>query len=379
MIKAVLLDMDNTLLINPDMGFAQEFLALFERHFSLAGFDDVGKNLRIAIHAMSSRQKGNKTNLELALQLIGSDDIDYAKNVLQSFYSDIYPNLKHCITPISGARDLIYGLKDMGLEIIIATNPIYPETAIRQRMSWANLPLDDDLYHLITSADTMHFAKPDPAYYAEILGRVGIEPDEAIMIGDSIRNDITPARSIGIRTIQIKNADLDKVKIELEQELAKSQLFILHSNMIEPQLRGNIGALYGFIDTVQSSFWHQRPDPNEWSIIQILCHLLSSEDNTERKRLELILQEDNPFITQPEQPGPDIASCNDNGYKILQDFMTTRQRTIELIKNFTADDWNRPARHSIFGLTTMLEMAYFTAQHDRLHLVQLCQTIGRCE
>jgi hypothetical protein len=26
-----------------------------------------------------------------------------------------------------------------------------------------------------------------------------------------------------------------------------------------------------------------------------------------------------------------------------------------------------------------LEMAHFTAQHDRLHLNQICQTLGKCE
>ncbi len=379
MIKAVLLDMDNTLLFNPDVAFAQNFIMLFERHFEDAGFENVRQNLRTAIQAMGSEQQGNITNLALALKIIGKDNIDYAKQVLNTFYTDVYPNLKHCIKPVDGVAELIYRLKDMGLEIVIATNPIYPEIAIRQRMKWANLPLDDDLYHLITSADIMHFAKPDPAYYAEILGRVGVEPDETLMVGDSVRNDIIPAQTIGIRTIKVENMNFAMWHSELNEALNQSEAFILKPQMIEPQLRGNIGALYGFIDTVQSNYWHQRPDPKEWSILQILCHLLESEENNERRRLRTILEHDNPFIIQREQPGPDIKVCNEDGYQILQDFMRTRQTTIEFIKGFTVDDWARPARHSIFGLTTMLEMAYFTAQHDRLHLKQLCQTIGQCE
>ncbi len=379
MIKAVLLDMDNTLLFNPDMAFAQNFIALFERHFVEAGFTNVRDNLRTAIQAMGSEQKGNITNLNLALDIIGKDNVDYAKRVLNSFYTEVYPNLKQCVKPIEGVSELIYRLKEMELEIVIATNPIYPEIAVRQRMKWANLPLEDDLYHLITSADTMHFAKPDPAFYAEILGRVGVEPDETIMVGDSLRNDIIPAQTIGIRTVKVDNGNFDKWRAELDYHLTVAEPFILEPVMIEPQLRGNIGALFGFIDTVQSNFWHQRPDPKEWSIIQILCHLVRSEEENERKRLKTILEKDNPFITQPDQPGPNIEICGDDGYQVLQDFMQTRQKTIEFIKDFTEDEWQRPARHSIFGLTTMLEMAYFTAQHDRLHLKQLCQTIGRCE
>ena len=371
--------MDNTLLHNPDMTFAQNFIGLFDKHFTEAGFVDVRQNLRTAIQSMSAGQLGNKTNLDIAVDIIGNADIDYAKEKLTSFYSDIYPQLKHCISPIVGAKELIYRLRDMGLEIVIASNPIYPETAIKQRMTWANLPLEDGLYHLITSADTMHFAKPDPAYYAEILGRIGIEPDEALMVGDSLKNDIAPAQRLGIQTYQIPDARLDTLHTELETLLETNHAMALTPAMIEPQLRGNIGALYGYIDDIPQTFWHQRPDPKEWSIIQILCHLVNSEDRNERKRLNLILEQTNPFIVQPDLPGPDIRVCNDNAYDILQNFMTTRQETIELIKGFTADDWNRTARHSIFGLTTMLEMAHFTAQHDRLHLRQLCQTIGRCE
>jgi hypothetical protein len=64
---------------------------------------------------------------------------------------------------------------------------------------------------------------------------------------------------------------------------------------------------------------------------------------------------------------------------VAREFEEARRETLQLVATFTDVDWQRPARHSIFGLTTLLEMAYFTAQHDRLHLNQLCQTIGRCE
>lgn len=379
MIKAVFLDMDNTLLVNPDMAFARAFLEIFEQHFTMAGFEDASSNLRMAINAMSRKQKGNRSNRQLTLEMLSGGDIERANTTLDSFYADVYPQLKNCIAAVDGASELIYQLREMDYAVVIATNPIYPETAIRQRMAWAGLPLEDDLYSLITSADNMHFAKPDPAYYAEILGRVGIEPDEALMVGDSMKNDIIPARTVGLHSFYTGESGLEAFIADLHNQLKISSGLRLSPEMIEPQLRGNIGALHGFLDTVHDRFWHQRPDPEEWSIIQILCHLVTSEEENERKRLLTILQENNPFITQPEQPGPDIDECADDGLVIIKDFMNTRQKTIELIQSFTENDWKRPARHSIFGLTTMLEMAYFTAQHDRLHLNQLCQTIGRCE
>lgn len=378
MIKAVLLDLDNTLLKNPDMEFAIAFLDLFERHFAAAGIDDAAKNFRSAIKVMSSQQEGNKTNRQVTLELL-CDDIDHADATLDSFYDEAFPKLKQCVAPVMGAVDLIHSLREKNYAVVIATNPIYPESAIRQRMTWAGLPLDEGLYSLITSADNMHFSKPDPAYYAEILGRVGIEPDEALMVGDGLRNDIHPAKQVGLHTFHTGDEGLSAFTKVIDDVLNATYAVELCPEMIEPQFRGNIGALYGFIDTVQEHFWHQRPNPEEWSIIQILCHLIDSEEANERKRLLKILQENNPFITQPEPPGPDIEACAETGDVVLADFMATRQKTIQLIETFSEDDWQRKARHSIFGLTTMLEMAYFTAQHDRLHLNQLCQTIGRCE
>lgn len=378
MIKAVLLDMDNTLLRNPDMAFAQAFLSIFGDYFHAHGYTDIIPNLRKAIRVMGSGQRGNRTNRQVLVDLAGGDP-EEMNQLIDSFYADIYPQLQNCISAVPGAKELIYQLREMDYSVVIATNPLYPESAIRQRMSWAGLPLEDDLYALITSADTMHFAKPDPAYYGEILGRVGVEPDEAIMIGDSLRNDISPAQTVGLHTFHTGEEGLQAFIDDLPAQLNKAFAPILCSAMIEPQFRGNIGALHGFVDTVQDHFWHQRPDPGEWSIVQILCHLVTSEDENERPRLQRILQEENPFITQAQQPGPDIETCADTGHPVVKNFMETREKTIEMIASFTGDDWSRPARHSIFGLTTMLEMAYFTAQHDRLHLKQLCQTIGRCE
>ncbi|MEM9954197.1 MAG: HAD-IA family hydrolase [Chloroflexota bacterium] len=378
MIKAVLLDLDNTLLRNPDHEFAKAFLDLFEQHFRNANYDAPSQKLHSAIQAMGHEQTGQYTNQQVLIHQLGGTSSETIA-LIDQFYAEVFPQLQSCIGSMNGASDLIYRLREMDLAVVIATNPIYPHRAIEARMRWANLPLDEDLYALVTSADNMHFAKPDPAYYAEILARVGVEPDEAIMVGDSLRNDIQPASQVGLHTCHIRETNLAHFSDNMADYFEQTIPLQLQAAMIEPQLRGNIGALFALLDLVEAHYWHQRPDPNEWSIIQILCHLLTFEDQNERLRLQTILQEDNPFITQPPEPGPDIEACETNGFAVAQAFMATRQQTIDLIDTFSADDWQRRARHSIFGLTTMLEMAYFTAQHDRLHLTQLCQTIGRCD
>ena len=144
------------------------------------------------------------------------------------------------------------------------------------------------------------------------------------------------------------------------------------------QFKGNLAALCGLLAEVKAHQWLQRPDPAEWSILQILCHLWRAETEVHQQRLRMIMEEDNPFIPSLPPPGPDIPECHDDGMEVFERFRAQRQRTMATLAALSADDWRRPARHSIFGLTNLLEMAYFTAQHDRLHITQLCQTLGKC-
>ncbi len=397
MIKLVLLDLDNTLLSNPDMVFARAYLHLIDEHFTAAiGTTGISQYIRRFIAAASDTQSGTQSLYVVALTMLAEatgKSIGVIRDTLDDFYTNHYPTLAGCVQPIAGASELIRDLRKQNIAVVIATNPIYPETAIRQRMAWAQLPDEKETYALITTAENMHFAKLDPAYYAEIVARVGVEPDEALLVGDSSRNDIVPAYTIGIPSFQIIGAG--ETAVPEAQASGSLQDFIaithkpdwqhvsfsrqnLDPNMIFPQYRGNIGALYGMLENVQPNFWHKRPHAAEWSILQILCHLRDSENTHQRPRLQRILQESNPFIVAPRPPGPDIPVCSDDGNAIAADFVRARQETMQFLNTLQPEDWQRPARHSIFGLTTLLEMALFTAQHDRLHLNQLCQTIGRC-
>lgn len=382
MIKAVLLDLDETLIRNPNQGFVPLYLQLIDEFFMRRWGMRLSRTLIDSVRLMNSPRDLEHTNQYLAMQLIqqaSSKSEEEITTALQEFYADFYPALQSCTQTVSGAPELIADLKAKGYSVVIATNPIYPPEAIRQRLQWAGLSGNFDDYDFVTRADNMHFAKPHPAYYAEILGRVGVEPDEAVMVGDSIANDIAPASSLGIHTCLTTPGDLSEFQAhtgELDQFIPQP----LTPAAIIPQFEGNIGALFGLIDMMKPHYWNQHPDPDEWSPLQIVCHLLEREAPVHRQRLERILNENNPFIPDPGlPPGPhDAIPCDEDGYRAARRFLQERKVTIDLLKSLTEQDWQRPGRHSIFGPTTLLEMALFTAQHDRLHLKQLCQTTGKC-
>ena len=385
MIKAVLLDLDNTLLHNPDRQFAQAFLKTLDNHFQLrTPIETVSAYFRQGIQALNSNRDMIHTNTQIMIDIIADTSntpSDKVQDALLSFYETEYHDLEPYTKPIANTLQLIETLLSQNLDLAIVTNPLYPQAAILERLKWAGLSQFIDQFCIITHADNMHFAKPHPAYYAEVIARIGIEPDEALMIGDSQTNDIQPAEAIGIHTFHISEANtLDTVfehmlTLDWQYQYPSQPL---SSKMIIPQYQGNIGALYGLLAEVKDHQWTQRPDPNKWSIQQILYHLQTSETNIQRHRLQRILDEENPFIASSPAPGPNLETCNNDGFYIARQFRQERLETIALLSNLDINQWQRPARHSIFGLTTLIEMAHFTAQHDRLHINQLCQTLGKC-
>ncbi len=389
MIKAVLLDLDDTLLRNPGRRFTLEYLRLLDDHFAdlwgttgLSGA--VVETVRDINNPAQTRAGGSiATSIQhrilAKLHAVTGHAPDEIAAGFATFFAQKHHDLRWCASPVDGAPELVRALLARGLAVVIATNPLYPAEAIRQRLSWGNLPTRLEDYAFVSHAENMHFSKPNAAYYAEILGRVGVEPDEAVMVGDSLENDVEPASWLGLHA-SLADADTLPAFAAALIDTEISHAITLHPGMIEPQYLGNLGALFGLIDGIKPHFWTQHPDPQEWSPQQIVCHLLESETQAQRPRLERILHEDNPFLVDPGPPlGPrDALPCDQSGYHAALRYMQERFGTLALIRDLPAEAWMRPARHNIFGPTTLLEVAHFTAQHDRLHLTQLCRTVGNC-
>ena len=61
-----------------------------------------------------------------------------------------------------------------------------------------------DYFSAIFSSADLGLAKPDPAIFRLALQKTNCLPQQAIMIGDRLDNDIVPAKRIGMKTIWIK-------------------------------------------------------------------------------------------------------------------------------------------------------------------------------
>ncbi|MBI5957553.1 MAG: HAD-IA family hydrolase [Chloroflexi bacterium] len=401
MIKAVLLDLDDTLLGNPTRRFTETYLGLLDRFLhERLGIPSVIGGLMAGTRAVVFSQDPLRTNWDVFYEVldptltVSRQDFDA---VVEDFYRTDYAQLQSYTAPRTESRPLVDWLIAQGYAVAVATSPFFPRTAIEQRLTWAGVSPQQVPFALVTTLENMHYAKPNPAYYEEILARIGVQADEAIMVGDDWENDMLAAARAGLNTFWIvppgqQPDPAAPIQPDGFGTLADFACRAQQENWFEtlapqphtveqviPRLNGNLAAVFGIVREAPEHSWHKHPDQQEWSPIEVLCHLWESERDVQRPRLLKIQAEDNPFLSQPKAPpGPLARPCPGSPLGLAQKFAVERQTTLTFLTGLAPEDWQRPARHTIFGPTTLLEMAHFTAQHDRLHLTQLCQTIGKC-
>ena len=199
---ALLFDLDDTLLANPMDTFVPAYFR------ALTGFmaGDLPPRLLIdqllrATRAMDDNDDPARTNeqafADVFLPGLGRDPAEL-KPVFDRFYRDAFPGLRSLTAPVAGALEAVRWAIGGGRQVVIATNPLFPRTAILQRMAWAGLTLDKLPIALVTTYENMHATKVRPAYYEEIAERLGRRPDECVMVGDNWTWDIAHSTAAGM-------------------------------------------------------------------------------------------------------------------------------------------------------------------------------------
>lgn len=213
-LSGVLFDLDGTLLdIDLDAFLRGYFVALGPVVAQVMGADaDVDTALRVVMASTEAMMLAhpNQTNREVFNgtfnRLTGTDlDLDEYALPFEHFYAEVFPTLRGKMAPRPGARHAVETALSLGLQVAIATNPIFPLSAIRERMRWACI--DDLPVHIVTSYETMHATKPLSAYYSQTAKMLGVNPHECLMVGDDRKLDMAAA-DIGMRTFYVGNAPI---------------------------------------------------------------------------------------------------------------------------------------------------------------------------
>lgn len=389
----LLIDLDGTLLSNSMDTFLPAYLhKLGEALSSYADPKTMIKQLLAATECMVKNEQPD-TTLEQAFSnnfypALGLDQ-ERMQQPLEDFYQNIFPSLRGLTQSKPEAVTAVEHAREKGYGIVIATNPLFPLSAITHRLAWAGLPVEDNSFLLVPSYSTSHFAKPSHAYFAELIAQSGWPDGAVIMVGDDEKLDICPAQEFGLPAFWVKDGErqmhscsmdgeppwasggMDELLPWIESMPAEQLLPKLNTPAgISATLRSTPAAITTLTADIPKESITRQPKPDEWSILETICHLRDVDLEVNIPRVKKILSQENAFITavNADEWAEEREYRKQDTKAALQGFMQARYQLLDLIGKFQENDWQRPAKHTIFGPTGMKELMHIAARHDRLHM-----------
>lgn len=218
-IKAVLFDLDGTLLPMDQDEFVKTYFGFLAKHLAPRGYesDKLRKVFWAGVSAMVTND-GSVTNEEIFwnvfIKAYGEDSIK-DKEYINEFYKNEFNKVKAVCGFKKEAKEIVELIKKKGRIPVLATNPLFPHTATENRMRWAGLEPSD--FAEYTTYENCHYCKPNPKYYEEILQKLDLKPEECVMIGNDFEEDIAPTEKLGMSGFLLTDCLINKSERELTE------------------------------------------------------------------------------------------------------------------------------------------------------------------
>ncbi len=121
-----------------------------------------------------------------------------------------------------------------------------------------------------------------------------------------------------------------------------------------------------------------RLAPGEWTIREILAHLVDDEMYVMRTRLERMIKEDDPLLAPHDEQRWYAArnTSRDDLAQLLDDLALQRAASLGIIKMLRDPDWQRGGVQPEYGHFTVEEWLERWVAHDTTHIRQIEMTIA---
>lgn len=216
MLECVMFDLDRTLLYMDQMAFTKAYLGEIGEFMTRYGYESsrLAKTIMSCTYEMIAND-GSNTNHTVFWSAFAKAYGESAlgdKPRFDKFYVKRFDALSTDCDKIAGAVEAVEKIRAMGLKLVLASNPVFPRLAMEKRAAWAGV--DARVFDYVTSYENSKFCKPNPQYYTEIASKLSVAPENCLMVGNDVSDDIVPAKRAGLQVFLLpeyilnpKNAD----------------------------------------------------------------------------------------------------------------------------------------------------------------------------
>lgn len=388
----LLFDLDDTLLdTNLDAFMPAYFQALTQHLAEHSVPSTMLRALLIGVNLMNESEDPTRTleeifDADFYTQLgVSKQDLVH---IFEEFYDDVLPALAQHTRKRPDAVPLIEWAYSRGYRIAIATDPLFPRKVTYHRLRWAGF--EPERFELVSTFEHFHFTKTHPAYYAEVLGRLGWPEGPVLMVGNDPDRDLIPAHRLGLKTFFVDGDSESSPGFETGRGTLgdlRPWLESINLSTLEPSFKSREAVLaimtstpavlQSFTASLTEEQWRHEPTHDDWAINELVCHLADTEREIHEMQLSLMIEREGAFIPRPDSGvwASEREYLNIDGKSALNEFARARMQNIRTLKSLDESIWSRSARHAIFGPTNFLEVTSFMTDHDRLHVQQAWKTL----
>jgi FMN phosphatase YigB (HAD superfamily) len=214
-LNTILFDLDGTLLpMNMNLFEKIYFEELAKDFADIMDPKELAKNIWSSTKIMVENTE-HKTNEEIFMNDFTTRmnmELPLLQKRFDDFYDTRFFKIKKSVIDIDSIKESVKILKAKGYTVALATNPLFPEKAIHHRIRWAGFEPEDFSY--ISTFEKNHYCKPQLKYYEEILKDIEKKPEECLMVGNDVQEDLI-SKNLGLKTYLITNNLLHRTDEEI--------------------------------------------------------------------------------------------------------------------------------------------------------------------
>ncbi|HUF00778.1 MAG TPA: DinB family protein [Anaerolineales bacterium] len=140
------------------------------------------------------------------------------------------------------------------------------------------------------------------------------------------------------------------------------------------ELQHSTEMIRGLLSGVTAEEARIKPDPESWSILEVVCHLYDEEREDFREHVDFILhRRHEEWHTIDPQSWVVERKYNEQDFADAQEkFFAEREKSLNWLKEFANANWETTYT-SQYGTTSAGEMLACWIAHDNLHIRQLVE------